>query len=152
MIVLEYEVAALYYYVADILGIKSYFDRVPENMIIPCVFYPAPTLDPDSFSTSAFSTVFTMYVKVMDISNLSAAGKASKVIQAICKNRYKVPLVDENGKKTGKNFRIESLKSEKVDEGVYQLTFTWKRYTKYTENAAQLAREFFFNGIPIGTD
>jgi 5-hydroxyisourate hydrolase-like protein (transthyretin family) len=60
--------------------------------------------------------------------------------------------VDEDGQKTGENFRIKSLKSEKVDEGVYQLAFTWNRYTKYTENTTTMAREFFFNGAPVGTD
>lgn len=149
---LEYEVAAIYYYVAGLLGIKSYFDRVPENMIIPCVFYPAPEAEPDSFSTSSFATTFTMYAKVMDISNLSAAGKVSELLQSISRNRNRIPLVDENGQKTGGNFRIVGLKSGKVDEGVYQMEITWKRYTKYTEKTATLAQEFFFNGNPVGTD
>lgn len=146
---LECEVAAIYYFVDGVLGVKSYFNEVPEDMIIPCVFYPAPAMDPDSFSVSSFATTFTMYAKVMDINNLSAANKASEILQAVCKNRYKIPMVDENGQRTGKNFRIERLKSEKVDEGVYQLTITWKRYTSYTEKTATLAREFFFNGNPV---
>ncbi len=150
MKVLEYEVAAIYYFIQEIIGIKYYFDEVPKDFLVPCVFYPTPTFETDSFSTSSFSTTFTMYAKVIDISNVSAAWKASEIIQAVCKNRNKIPLVNESGKKTGKNFRIDNLISKKIDEGVVQIAFTWKRYTKYTKNTAILAREFFFNGSPVG--
>ena len=36
---LEFEIAALYYFVAGILNLPAYFDEVPEDMEIPCVFY-----------------------------------------------------------------------------------------------------------------
>ena len=39
---LEFEIAALYYFVAGILNLPAYFDEVPEDMEIPCVFYPSP--------------------------------------------------------------------------------------------------------------
>ena len=33
---LEFEIAALYYFVAGILNLPAYFDEVPEDMEIPC--------------------------------------------------------------------------------------------------------------------
>ena len=39
---LEFEIAALYYFIAGILNLPAYFDAVPEDMEIPCVFYPSP--------------------------------------------------------------------------------------------------------------
>ncbi|MCD8150597.1 MAG: hypothetical protein LUE92_13775 [Clostridiales bacterium] len=149
---LEFEIAALYYFINDVLGVQPYFEEVPEDMIIPCVFYPPPEEETGDFSVSAFATTFTLHVKVMAADNLTAAGNAAAVIEAICLNRKKIPLVDDTGTQTGYNFRIIDLKSSKVDEGVWQLAITWKRYTKYTAKTATLAQEFFFNGNYLGTD
>lgn len=146
---LEFEIAALYYFIAGILNLPAYFDEVPEDMDIPCVFYPVPHQKNGSFSTNAYSTTFTLYAKVMDINNVSAGWKSSQIVQAIGKNRNKIPLVNEKGKQTGKNFRIDSVEATKADEGVWQIEISWRRYTKFTDNATTLAREFFFNGTPL---
>ena len=115
---LEFEIAALYYFVAGILNLPAYFDEVPEDMEIPCVFYPSPHQKSGDFSTNTYATTFTLYAKVMDIDNVSAGGKCSQIVHAISGNRYKVPLVDEKGKRTGNNFRIDSMEATKADEGV----------------------------------
>ena len=60
-----------------------------------------------------------------------------------------MPLVDEKGKRTGRNFRIDSMEATKADEGVWQIEISWKRYTRFNEKTATLAREFYFNGTPI---
>lgn len=146
---LEFEIAALYYFVAGILNLPAYFDAVPEDMEIPCVFYPSPHQKSGDFSTNTYATTFTLYAKVMDIDNVSAGGKCSQIVHAISGNRYKVPLVDEKGKRTGKNFRIDSMEATKADEGVWQIEISWKRYTRFNEKSATLAREFYFNGTPI---
>lgn len=146
---LEFEIAAIYYFIAGILNLPAYFDEVPEDMNIPCVFYPAPHQTSGYFSTNTYASTFTMYAKVMDINNLSAGWKCSQIVQSISGNRYKIPLVDENGKKTGKHFRIESVEATKADEGVWQIEIAWKRYTGFDAKAVTMAREFYFNGVPI---
>ena len=35
---LEYEIAAIYYFVAGIITAQPYFEEVPLDMLIPCVF------------------------------------------------------------------------------------------------------------------
>ena len=93
---LEFEIAALYYFIAGILNLPAYFDAVPEDMEILVYFI---LLAPESgdFSTNTYATTFTLYAKVMDIDNVSAGGKCSQIVHAISGNRYKVPLVDEKG-------------------------------------------------------
>ena len=149
---LEFEIAALYYFIAGILNLPAYFDEVPENMEIPCVFYPSPHQKSGDFSTNTYATTFTLYAKVMDIDNVSAGGKCSQIMHAISGNRYKVPLVDEKGKRTGKNFRIESMEVTKADEGVWQMELSWKRYSRYDGDAAAMARRFFINGLKMGKE
>ena len=131
---LEFEIAALYYFVAGILNLPAYFDEVPEDMEIPCVFYPSPHQKSGDFSTNTYATTFTLYAKVMDIDNVSAGGKCSQIVHAISGNRYKVPLVDEKGKRMeeGKKFEIYagcSQPDEKSKEltGIMPVKIIWEK-------------------------
>ena len=111
---LEYEIAAIYYFVAGIITAQPYFEEVPLDMLLPCVFYPTPAPAASGFSVNAFMTEFAMYIKFMDHSTMAAYEMGEKVLQAIMGNRRKVPLVDEAGKLTGKNFRVNMPKLKKL--------------------------------------
>lgn len=149
---LEFEIAAIYYFVASIITAHAYFEEVPEDLETPCVFYPTPDPEAFGFSLNAYNTEFAMYVKFMDHSTLEAYEMGEKVLQAILKGRRKIPLVDENGKKTGKCFRVNTPKLKKVESGVYQMEISWERYTRYTVKEVPLAREIYMNGSPTGKE
>jgi len=146
---LEYEIAAIYYFIDGTITAKPYFEEVPKDLMVPCVFYPTPEQRGGVFSVSKYTTDFVMYVKFMAESTLEAYNMANNVMQSLMKNKRKVPLVDENGKRTGKNFQLNNPVVKKVDNGVYQMEVSWKRYSSYNANAMTLAREFFFNGTPV---
>lgn len=149
---LEYEIAAIYYFVASVVSAHPYFEEVPEDLLVPCVFYPTPEQDTQAYSVSAYATNFTMYIKFMDISSMKAYAMAGLVLQAMTERRNKIPLVDENGKQTGKHFQLNMPEISKVDAGVYEMKVSWKRYTRYAEDAVILARRFFTNGTPIDSE
>lgn len=149
---LEFEVAAIYYFVARIITAHPYFEEIPWDMLLPCVFYPTPNPDARGFSVNAYATEFTMYVKFMDHSTLAAYEMGEKVLQAIMKNRRKVPLVDENGELTGKNLRVNMPKLKKIENGVYQMEVSWERHTRYDTKEVALAKDIFMNGLPIGKE
>ncbi len=149
---LEYEVAAIYYFIADIISAQPYFEEVPLDMLMPCVFYPAPTPAASGFSTNAYATEFAMYIKFMDRSTMAAYEMGEKVLQAIMGNRRKVPLVDGAGKETGRNFRVNMPKLKKIEEGVFQMELSWDRHTRYDAKEVTLARDIFMNGLPVGKE
>ncbi len=149
---LEYEIAAIYYFVAGIITAQPYFEEVPLDMLLPCVFYPTPAPAASGFSVNAFMTEFAMYIKFMDHSTMAAYEMGEKVLQAIMGNRRKVPLVDEAGQLTGKNFRVNMPKLKKIENGVYQLELSWNRHTRYNAKEVTLARDIFMNGLPIGKE
>ena len=149
---LEYEIAAIYYFVADLIKAHPYFEEVPSDMLIPCVFYPTPTLAAYGFSVNTFMTEFAMYIKFMDHSTMAAYEMGEKVLQAIMGNRRKVPLVDETGRPTGKNFRVNMPKLKKIENGVYQMELSWNRHTRYDAKEVTLAKDIFMNGLPIGKE
>lgn len=146
---LEFEIAAIYYFIASVITAHPYFEEVPEDMLTPCVFYPTPDTEGSSFSTSTYGTDFVIYVKFMDAKTSDACMMASTVLQEIMRCKKKVPLVDENGEYTGKNFKVKNAIAKKIDNGVYQMEISWTRYTRYNSNAVTLAKEFFFNGNPV---
>lgn len=63
---LEFEIAAIYYFVAGIITAQPYFEEVPLDMLTPCVFYPTPSSTAAELSTNAYKTEFAMYIKFMD--------------------------------------------------------------------------------------
>ena len=149
---LEFEIAAIYYFVDKQIKVKPYFEEIPMDFMVPCVFYPTPNPEAFGFSTNAYGTEFVMYVKFMARSTMDAYENGEKVLQAIMKHRRKIPLVDEKGKETGKQFQINMPKLKKIESGVYQMEISWKRYSRYEENAAVMAREFFMNGLSLGKE
>lgn len=146
---LEYEIAAMYYFISGIVTAKPYFEEIPKNMIVPCVFYPTPEQSGGVFSVSKYKTDFVLYIKFIAESTMKAYELANCVMQSVMKNNRKIPLVDENGKATGKRFQINPPVVRKVDNGVYQMEVSWKRYSSYNGNEVTLAKEFFFNGNPV---
>lgn len=149
---LEYEVAAIYYFVAGIITAQPYFEEVPSDMLLPCVFYPTPNPSASGFSANAYMTEFVMYIKFMDHSTMAAYEMGERVVQAIMGNRRKVPLVDKDGKQTGKKFLVDRPKLKKIEKGVYQMELSWNRYTRYDAKEVSLAKDIFMNGLPIGKE
>lgn len=149
---LEYEIAAIYYFVAGITTAQAYFEEVPMDMLVPCVFYPTPAQAASGFSVNAYRTEFAMYIKFIGHSTMAAYEMGQRVLQAVMENRRKVPLVDETGKRTGENFRVNMPKLKKVESGVYQMELSWNRHTRYGKKEIALARDIFMNGLPIGKE
>lgn len=149
---LEFEIAAIYYFVAGIISAQPYFEEVPLDMLTPCVFYPTPSPTAMGFSANAYKTEFAMYVKFMDHDTMAAYGMGERVLQAIMGNRRKVPLVDADGKQTGKHFRVNMPKLKRIENGVYQMELSWDRHTRYDAGEVALARDIFMNGLSIGKE
>lgn len=146
---LEYEIAAMYGFIDGTINATAYFKEIPENFVVPCVFYPTPEQSGAAFSTSKHATDFTMYVKFMAKDTMEAYSLASAVMKNLVENRLKVLLVDENGKPTGKRFQIKEPVIRKVDSGVYQMQVSWRRYSLYNKDAVTMAQSFFMNGKTV---
>lgn len=149
---LECEIAAIYYFVAGIITAQPYFEEMPLDMLIPCVFYPNPAPTAAGFSVNAYMTEFSIYVKFMNHTTMAAYEMGENVLQEIMRNRRKVPLVDKEGKRTGRNLRVNMPKLKKIESGVYQMELSWNRHTRYDAKEVTLARDIFLNGLPIGKE
>lgn len=146
---LEHEIAAIYYLIASVVNATHYFEEIPEDMLIPCVFYPTPEPSGMGYSLSTYVTEFVIYVMFMDSTTMGAYEMASRALQAMMKQKNKIQLVNDQGNVSGKNFRINYPVVKKIDSCVYQIEISWKRYTSYNQEIATSAKEIFFNSKPI---
>lgn len=143
---LEQEVAALIHFMEP-LGLKNYFKELPEDFVTPSAFFPPPEIDGEEHSLSTYANTFSLFIKIFDRSSLESSTIASQLVKAIQNRRKLIPLYDENGKLTGKNFRVTKLNAKNIDEGVTQISIAWKTLTAYDEETYTKAAQFYYGGL-----
>ena len=144
---LEQEIAALVYFMES-LCVKPYFRELPDGFATPSVYFPPPEVDGNQFSISTYENLFTVFIKVFGRTSMESYNLASKIVKSIQSRRKRIPLYDENGKLTGRNFRIIKLNARNIDVGVTQIQISWKTHTAYDEETYTKASRFFYDGLP----
>ena len=144
---LEQEIAALVRFIEP-MGIQPYFGELPEGVATPSVYFPPPEVDGNQFSVSTYEYLFTFFITIFDRSSMESYNLASKIVKSIQSRRKRIPLYDEDGKLTGKNFRIIKLNARNIDAGVTQIQISWKTHTAYDEETYTKASRFFYDGLP----
>lgn len=144
---LEQEIAALVHFLEP-LHLKLYFGELPQGFAIPSAYFPPPEVEGGQFSVSTYENVFTVFVKVFDRTSLESYDMASRIVKAIQSRRKLIPLYDEEGKLTGKNFRIIELGAKNIDAGITQVHMSWKTHAAYDQETYAKAARFFYDGLP----
>lgn len=146
---LEQEIAALVYFIRELkLVKKEYFGEVPEGAVTPSVYYPVPEKKGNEFSLSAYENSFSLFIKIFDKDTLSSYTIASKIVDMVQSVGKKIQLYDENGKLTGKCFRIIEIGAKNIDVGTTQITLTWNVCKPYNIDKGPNSLRVFFNGLP----
>ena len=127
---------------------KPYFRELPDGFATPSVYFPPPEVDGNQFSISTYENLFTVFIKVFGRTSMESYNLASKIVKSIQSRRKRIPLYDENGKLTGRNFRIIKLNARNIDVGVTQIQISWKTHTAYDEETYTKASRFFYDGLP----
>lgn len=143
---LEQEIAALVHFMKP-YKVKPYFLKLPKNFATPSAFFPPPEIDGEEHSLSTYANTFSLYLKIFDKDSVSAYTIASKLVKSIQNRRKLIPLYDENGKLTDKNFRITKLSAKLIDDGVAQIALEWKTLTAYDEETYTKVSEFYYGGL-----
>ncbi len=144
---LEQEIASLAHFMKP-LNLTHYFGELPEGLATPSVYFPSPEVEGDEFSVSTYENLFSVFIKIFDRTSMESYSLASKLVKSIQSRRKRIPLYDENGKLTGKNFQIIKLNARNIDVGVTQIHISWKTHTAYDEETYIKASRFFYDGLP----
>lgn len=150
---IEFEIAGLFYAIKKALSkdkdniYETYFDEIPKDIFLPCVYIPAPEITESSWSTSTYKVTFTLYITVMAPITSLAANMAKNILLYISSKRKKIPIVKEDGTISNHNFKVKNIEANKADEGVYEIKVIWDRYSEYVKEEYELAKDIYFNKI-----
>lgn len=143
---LEQEIAALVHFMEP-LNLKHYFGELPDGFATPSVYFPPPEVDGAEHSLSTYENDFSLYIKIFDKSSMDSYSIASNLVNAIQKRRKRIPLYDEEGNLTGKNFRVTRLNAKIIDVGVTQVYLGWKTLSAYEADTYTKAADFYYGGL-----
>ncbi|WP_309087199.1 phage portal protein [Domibacillus sp.] len=112
-----------------------YEEEVPEDLIIPSMYFPpAFSFDgPDSLST--FTKTYSLQVKIFHESTQQAHAEAERIADAIRARRLLVPLLDLEGTQTGEYVRLNRIESRQGSSGMAPIVLTWDSRYFYEQEA-----------------
>ncbi|MGF6357093.1 hypothetical protein ABIE27_005032 [Paenibacillus sp. 4624] len=125
--------------------VQVYTDRMPQDFILPSMYFPQPISADAPSSISSYRVDCSLAIKVFAKSDEQAVDAAEHIAQTIRKSRMVTPVIDEDGHNTGKYMRIRKMESRIIDEGVAQLTFTWTSRYQYNRVDYDKMGSFYLN-------
>lgn len=137
---LEQEIASIIMFTLEKSGNPTpYYDEVIEGFLLPSVYFPPPEVGSSGDTLATYALNYTLFVKFFHVDTRQAHENGLAVLTAIRAARNLVPLIDEDGKKTGRGFRLKDPSLKKVDgtPGVAQLELSWDSPRPYNATNAQ---------------
>ncbi|MDE5564983.1 MAG: hypothetical protein K2I93_07485 [Oscillospiraceae bacterium] len=113
-----------------------YEDNVPENFMVPSLYFPPHAVFPSASALGSYQSSYTIYAKVFAATKREAEELAEKIVQGIMLQKCLIPVFEENGADSGNVIKLEPPSSKGIDEGMAQITLTYKiirvfKETKY---------------------
>lgn len=129
-IILEQILASAVRYIQenDVEGTKLYFDEIPENFYVPSVYFPVPQTSGRKATLSSYCVTVTVNCWMMARTDWEANARALNIRDSLMLDGCAVPIVKEDGNRTGKCFRTGEPEVRRIDEGIVQVSFPVKSY------------------------
>ncbi|MGC5326437.1 phage portal protein [Brevibacillus sp. SYSU BS000544] len=122
---------------------KVYTHNVPEGMVIPALFVPPPAVVDGPDTTITFQKSYTLPIKVFHMDNHEAYLAAEQIADGIRFARNLVPILSEDGNRTGQYLRISLSEVKMIDDGVAQITLKWRSRYHYSKETFMKMAKFY---------
>ncbi len=132
MAVLEQEIASIIRYILDASpGVSPYYWKLPQDFLVPAVYFPPPvfTMRGETFLTYALE--YDWFIKFAAGRDEDAQALAATALNALSADRRLVPLIDEQGERTGRLLRLKDPELKQADDNAYQLELRWDSRRPY---------------------
>ena len=129
-ITLEQSLAAAVRFIQDNAseGTKLYFDEVPSQFEVPSIYFQIPVTSGRKATLSTYCTAVTLNCWFMEGADWDAQMKAADMRDCIMLSNCCIPIIGEDGMKTGMEMRIRAPDTRKIDDGIVQLAFSFDVY------------------------
>lgn len=155
---IEQEVASAAKFILEAVGNATpYYWEVPQNFIVPAVYFPAPGIVMAGDATDTYRVSYSWIIKFFARTTEYAQYMARKAATAIKDAHNCIPLVSANGEKAAivdkyepvegagtryYNFRVRDPEIRETERGVWQMTLSWNSPRYYTAAQADRAMRF----------
>jgi len=121
--------------------LELYFEEVPVDFKEPSIYFPAPSIFSNFFTTHSFLNTYAWYIKIFDNSSYKAQESAMKIVNKVADNRYHIPIYNYENQATERYVKIDYIEQKKVDIGTIQIEirfnlayfFNREDYIKFTQ-------------------
>ena len=114
-----------------------YAEEMPEDFAIPCIYFPPAVAAPGAHSLNAYEGRKVIYAKIFARTRRQAGEIAETISDGLMKGKRIVPVLKaDTGKESGETFKIGEPLTNVIEDGVAQITLSYRLYQKYTEDAA----------------
>lgn len=110
-----------------------YEDNVPENFMVPSLYFPAPSVFPSASTLGSYQSCYSIYANVFAATKREAEKLAEKIVQGIMLKKCLLPVFEENGTDSGKVIKLDPPSSRGIDEGMAQITLTYCIIRAFTQ-------------------
>lgn len=112
--------------------VKIYSDRIPQDMIIPCMYFPAPIVLSSSDTITSYKNTYQMFVKVFAEKTQQAHRQVHSIAEELRKARGIIATINLDGTPTNEYMSIDlDIQTKSLDEGIVQLALRWNSRHPY---------------------
>lgn len=109
----------------------TYYDRtIPNQMKIPCAYFPIPISSSSGYSKDSFSTSYTLNINIFHTDEYSASQQAEEIKSSIMRGKSILPVFSEDGTEEG-SLKIDGIEITEIGEGVVKLQLTYSDIINY---------------------
>ena len=121
------EIGSIARFCYDKNPVKIYYDQIPQNMVVPCMYFPEPVVLSSSDTLYAYLNVYQLFIKIFTEKTQTSHRIAHSIAEAIRKARGVIPIINPDGALSGEFMQINlDIQTKPLDEGVAQLSLKWK--------------------------
>ncbi|MBO1583152.1 DUF6838 family protein [Bacillus sp. XF8] len=113
-------------------GTFAYHDQVPEELVIPSVYYPILSINDSKTSKDHYTLLYTMTVRFFNTTTDKAMQAAEKVANKIRSNGYTMPLRNVDGSESIDTIYFQRVTTAPSGVGSAQLTMIFEYQQAYT--------------------
>lgn len=135
---LQDEIGSIMKYCHTLNPVKIYSDRIPQNMVIPSMYFPVPLVSSSGDTFSTYRNSYQLFVKVFSGTSPEAHDKAHIIAEGIRRAKCIIPVISAAGPSTGKYMRLNTdIQTKELDDGVAQVALKWDSRYLYDREVYQ---------------
>lgn len=142
--------ASIVRFVMDNVGNQAnahiYFENIKDGFGIPAFYFPQPEEEINQVSLlNGYLQDCSCLLQIFAATDEDAMVLANKVKKVILNNNEYIPVIDFNGNNTGEIFRVIVKKINRIDEGLAQVSLSWKYDERYNNIPNDKIKDISFN-------